>query len=199
MPPLHLDTQVLCVCKQIHQDASLLPYQENAFPFKSTSALEGFLGKVGKEQAGCIKRLAIQFLHHRRDDGHVQLVQQMLYGVKELVIFVGLHASSGHDKFKKEEYREAVYTSFLQYGRLPALSSAVVAAFNVAVKKERYNLMLGGTCGHMTRSIHRRRRFDPEMVARWGEDVENGLRCMIEERSRSGALSERSYADCPAQ
>ncbi|KAK5684859.1 hypothetical protein LTS10_002934 [Elasticomyces elasticus] len=88
---LELSLQLLKVCRQIHQEAALLPFAENHFSFATTTAFDDFIRHILLSQARTLQHISLVVdpstfnLHPAR-----QLLKSKLQGLKHLKIYLEL-------------------------------------------------------------------------------------------------------------
>ncbi|KAK5128789.1 hypothetical protein LTR85_000122 [Meristemomyces frigidus] len=122
---------VLQVCREIHQEAALLPYHANTFVFATLRTLMSFLKKLIPAQARAVRRIA---LVNPCDalPGLAELVRNKLTGLERLTCFVEMATAYAVDSFAREENRRKdVAAAIFQFERAPRLREAAVLVRSV--------------------------------------------------------------------
>ncbi|KAK5741470.1 hypothetical protein LTR17_003905 [Elasticomyces elasticus] len=83
-----LPMAVLRTCRQIHQEAALLPFQLNEFSFSQLENLAPFLQSLFQAQARAIESLILQIYRPYHTITLKNLIKSKLRGLKELTCFV---------------------------------------------------------------------------------------------------------------
>lgn len=122
---LHLSA--LRACRQIHQEAALLPFQENIFIFLSLDVLVRLLNVLNPEQSRAVKSVGLleEVAFYPASKGHVNhtaLFDRRLQGLKSVVCFVEIQGGfSLGIRFGQRRTKE-----LLQLWHLPITSTIFV-------------------------------------------------------------------------
>lgn len=138
-----LNLSALKVCRQIHQEAALLPYQENSFAFLRLIDVESFVKALIPTQARAIRDVVLWPHAPYTKSGFTTLVTKKLQGLRRLTSFV--YCDDHGRKPMEEQALRVRAAELLQYRRLP-IKSATVAVYRTqqSVKKLRpYPLVPG--------------------------------------------------------
>ena len=116
-PPQAL-VSVLRVCRQIHEEAALIPFIANFFSFARFTSLSRFLDRVAPAQAHAIQRLA--WLEHSNWSSHWNhaagvALRRRLPSLSQVVVFV--------------EFRQASVELFLRNGHTRGVRAADLSEF----------------------------------------------------------------------
>ncbi|KAK3651651.1 hypothetical protein LTR56_005459 [Elasticomyces elasticus] len=120
---LELGLPLLEICRQVHQEAALLPFAENHFSFATTAAFDDFIRLVLLHQARTLQHISLVVdpptfnLHPAR-----QLLKSKLQGLKHLKIYVELPR-----RFMLEEAR--ISQNIAVFEPSPIESASVVAYY----------------------------------------------------------------------
>ncbi|KAK5701337.1 hypothetical protein LTR17_022667 [Elasticomyces elasticus] len=131
---LHLNA--LRACRQIHQEAAILPYAENVFAFASNDDLDFFLDTVILEQARALQRIVIAHSDQGSDDPplDVKFLKSKLQNLEVLVAFVEFSGGGRARHFSNEQYvRDLVARNLLAFDGV-LIKKVTVAAYNVEAK-----------------------------------------------------------------
>ncbi|KAK5691110.1 hypothetical protein LTR97_011762 [Elasticomyces elasticus] len=130
---LHLN--VLRACRQIHQEAAILPYAENVLAFTSNSSLDYFFDTLILEQARALQRIVIT--HYDRDVPRhdrplcAKYLESKLKSLEELTVFVEFSGGDRAREFSNVEHdRECVARELMAFDGV-LIKDVTVAAYNV--------------------------------------------------------------------
>ena len=85
-----LSLRALAVCRQIHQEAALLPYQRNTFSFDSLNSVAPFLQSLYSAQAHAIESISLAGSGGRITRTLQGLIRTKLKGLRSLTWFIEL-------------------------------------------------------------------------------------------------------------
>ncbi|KAK5712222.1 hypothetical protein LTR17_018035 [Elasticomyces elasticus] len=115
---------VLIACRQIHQEAALLPYKLNTFECAKLEVLGPFLQALVPAQAHAIEMLTISDISAYSTATFKKLVKTRLRGLRKIRVYVRFHGEA----VPAEHDVDPVAQSIMQL-KGPALSSASVLTF----------------------------------------------------------------------
>ncbi|KAK5134478.1 hypothetical protein LTR08_006395 [Meristemomyces frigidus] len=116
---------LLQVCRQIHQEAALLHYQENDFTFASFAHLSDFLRSLIPAQAKAIESIAVSDDGSYRNMHDSALYDKLLPNLKKLIVFVAFGVITGDDVAYS---RTCIAQRVGQFRHLP-ITTAVVTSY----------------------------------------------------------------------
>lgn len=159
---------LLLSCRQIHNEACLLPYQNNTFSFVSIIDLEAFISHLVPTQVAAVEHLSFLFHNFNADSTFAARLKSQLCGLKSLIIFVQLHEVSSPNHGARDYYFRIGdrnwYISWIEEGMLQfaglAKEKITVAAYNSEVLVGDPNTT-GSVINHV--------------LERWGEGMEGLL------------------------
>ncbi|KAK4957651.1 hypothetical protein LTR10_005618 [Elasticomyces elasticus] len=163
---LHLNA--LRTCRQIHQEAAILPYAENVLAFASNNSLDYFLDTVVLEQARALQRIVIA----RSDQGSydppldVKFLKSKLQNLEELIAFVVFSGGATARHFSSEQYvRDLEARNLLAFDGV-LIKQVTVAAYNIYKNENLPDMSFGW----------RNPRYDVprEMLEEWVKSIEEG-------------------------
>lgn len=114
----HSETQrlslgLLGVCRQIHAEAALLPFQENVFSFQDFNELSNFMQLLNPSQVRAVQHLNIPMLDYSDIPSIETKLKSSFRGLKSLTIIL----ESGDD-WEDEEERVGRFAELLQFKKL---------------------------------------------------------------------------------
>ncbi|KAK5717985.1 hypothetical protein LTR15_008828 [Elasticomyces elasticus] len=135
---LHLD--VLRACRQVHQEAAILPYAENVLTFMFNDSLDYFLDTIILEQARALQRIVIIRPHQERLHFDLPLdakfLESKLQSLEELTTFVEFTGGDTERVFAREAYvRDDVALNLMAFDGV-SIKEVTVAAYNVEADDE---------------------------------------------------------------
>ena len=146
-------------CREIHQEAALLPYGDNVFAFFEPPVLEEFLRLLVPAQAHVIR--SITLINPLSRSGLGTLVENKLCGLRQLTCFMEFDEIKRMDSFGTSEvYRREQASNILPFERAPIVEAAVVVRNT------------GDAQGKVSR----------ELYNEWEEDIEERLTSSWKER-----------------
>lgn len=136
-----LDLGLLLTCRQIHNEACLLPYQLNTFSFVSVIDLEAFVSHLIPSQVAAVEHLSFLFHNFNADPTFAARLKSQLSGLKSLILLVQLHDVSSPNHGARDYYfrigDRKWYISWIEEGMLQfaglAKEKTTVAAYNSEV------------------------------------------------------------------
>lgn len=143
-----LPISILQTCRQIHQEAALLPFTDNTLSFRSGQALEAYVKSILLFQARAIRSITFApklYASGRGNDLFTTYVSytsastldMKLKSLKELVVFVE-HEDHGGLPNARHPTVDLVADYMALFGRL-TITSATVAVYNVPPTQQTYN------------------------------------------------------------
>lgn len=132
---------LLLTCRQIHNEACLLPFQNNTFSFVSIIDLEAFISHLIPTQVAAVEHLSFLFHNFNADSTFADRLKSQLSGLKSLILFVQLHEVSSPNHGARDYYFRIGdrnwYISWIEEGMLQfaglAKEKTTVAAYNSEV------------------------------------------------------------------
>ncbi|KAK5128737.1 hypothetical protein LTR85_000070 [Meristemomyces frigidus] len=155
-----LHFSILRACRQAHQEAALLPYQESIFTFSSPEVLSRFLGALNPEQSRAITSIALLreqltwFIQPASN--HTALLDRRLKSLETLIVFLEFRGAV--DIPSGEADRHQLAKCFLQFRHLH-ITTAVVACYR-----------------NSPWILHRNSSFATKAADAWTEEVESKLK-----------------------
>jgi len=162
-PKSLLPVALLRTCRQIHQEAALLPCQEDIFSFWTMGEMGQFLKSLVPAQVHAIERITLRLNGSYVATTFEKLIQSKLkglVGLKELLCFVPLmQTKQGKTDFVESSTRRHCAMSLMQFRGLPKVSAVVVTS-RVFVTDEQ---LVG--CSDVFNA----------MAREWAKEVEEGI------------------------
>ncbi|KAK4899819.1 hypothetical protein LTR27_003085 [Elasticomyces elasticus] len=124
LPTVSSVLAVLTSCRQIHQEAALLPYKLNTFECVKLEVLGPFLQALVPAQAHAIEMLTISDMSAYSTATFKKLAKTKLRGLRKIRVYVRFHGEA----VPAEHDVDPVAQTIMQL-RVPALSSASVLTF----------------------------------------------------------------------
>ncbi|KAK3631017.1 hypothetical protein LTR56_015982 [Elasticomyces elasticus] len=157
---LHLN--VLRACRQIHQEAAILPYAENVFAFASNDDLDFFLDTIIVEQARALQRLVVTRLGQKCTNYDPPIcpkyLESKLQSLEELTAFFEFTGGISARDFTSEAYKRFDLARHLMVFEDVVIKKVTVAAYNVEAE---FGLGL-------------RHDVPREMLENWVKSIEGG-------------------------
>lgn len=120
-----MDLTLLQVCRQIHAEAALLPYENNTFVFDGIIELEAFVEFLNPAQVAAVQHISYEYHEFHSDQNFEQRLQAKLTSLKSLILFVNMDGDAP-PKVGDDET-----ACLLRFKRLPT-TTAIVAAYTSA-------------------------------------------------------------------
>lgn len=126
-----LKLSLLRVCRQVYDEAALLPFKYNTFSIESFDALVPFLKSLVPSQARAIKSITLPFACDRKDASESALIKSKLSGLQHLTCFVVMDNTLLERHFEMyARLRKSMADYLIQFGRFASLKTAAVVAYN---------------------------------------------------------------------
>ena len=123
-----LNLSVLGVCRQIHREAALIPYEANVFSLQSPCTVEPFLSALVSAQARAVRNLTLSRVGTYRLVGDRRLIGRKLRGLRDLTCSVSFNNIRFLGRVEYgDETRKAVARNVVQFGEYAPLRSVAVA------------------------------------------------------------------------
>ena len=128
LPQAELSLDLLRACRQVHQEAALLPYQDNRFSFDGTGDLSRFLMKLIPSQARAMTNITIVESGWRSSSALPRkFVENKLCNLHNLLCFISFDRRQSYDFQGDEKRRELFAGPFRHFEKLPLTSVSMVA------------------------------------------------------------------------
>ncbi|KAF2171443.1 hypothetical protein M409DRAFT_50881 [Zasmidium cellare ATCC 36951] len=111
-----LDLALLSVCRQLHAEAALLPYQENTFTSTRFSDLQRFITTLVPSQLHAIQHINICYAYHQSDNSQPSIENKLRTAFRSLKSLTILLHSSGDWAFEWE--RVQILADLMQFKKL---------------------------------------------------------------------------------
>lgn len=121
-----LSFSALRACRQLHQEAALLPYQHNTFSFNSLEYMIPFLNGLVLAQARAIEKITVYYSRNYGNKTFNQLLTRKLKGLRHITIFVNCGWMARYYNLRDE----AIWN--LWTGRLSVFRKLPIATVSVA-------------------------------------------------------------------
>lgn len=123
-----LALDLLRTCRQIHQEAALLPFKCNLFSLRSVGDLDRFIGALVTMQAQAVERISLVLpasIFHTPASFRTQTLDK-LTGLKALTAFIEFEYNLDVRLFVNEErYRDAMGETIASFAKSPITSAHV--------------------------------------------------------------------------
>lgn len=179
---MQLATNILQVCREIHAEAALIPFQDNTFSFSEMGAVEPFLREIVPAQARAIQAITLVSGY---DDGtdNSKLIENKLMGLKRLTCFVEFgFAGWSLITLGRVNMRQECTATLAPFYNTPA-QDATVAAYRV-----KYS---GKNARMINIIVARQGPLNHDMKSIWAAEMETELRKSVEERHAEKARKEQ--------